>query len=194
MSSVIVCAISRATLWKKKISRAARIERAKGRPRSSLSLRARSSRGEGSLMVTTSSSSVGVLDIELPRIRLYVLLARNSDTSNSPESQAPDRAEDVTKAVLARIGAIVELRAERTRVFVDDEMGFGSLPRSAENARAWAFARLTRYASFMVRGGNRTLYAQKYPDRWKARLVLLTPSEERASTLTEVITEWQEVN
>ena len=90
--------------------------------------------------------------------------------------------------------AIVELRAERTRVFVDDEMGFGPLPRSAENARAWAFARLTRYASFMVRGGNRTLYAQKYPDRWKARLVLLTPSEERASTLTEVITEWQEVN
>src|SRR5207248_9796562 len=109
MSSVIVCAISRATLWKKKISRAARIERAKGRPRSSLSLRARSSRGEGSLMVTTSSSSVGVLDIELPRIRLYVLLARNSDTSNSPESQAPDRAEDVTKAVLARIVRLDEL-------------------------------------------------------------------------------------
>ena len=89
--------------------------------------------------------------------------------------------------------AIVELRAERTRVFVDDEMGFGSLPRSAENARAWAFARLTRYASFMVRGGNRTLYAQKYPDRWKAKLVLLAHSEERASTLTEVITEWQKV-
>src|SRR5438132_8560060 len=65
MSSVIVSAISRATLWKKKISRAARIECAKGRPRSSLSLRARSSRGEGSLIVTTSSSSVGVLDIEL---------------------------------------------------------------------------------------------------------------------------------
>src|SRR5205814_10500464 len=30
--------------------------------------------------------------------------------------------------------------------------------------------------------------------RWKAKLVLLAHSEERASTLTEVITEWQEVN
>ena len=76
-------------------------------------------------------------------------------------------------------------------MFVDDEMGLGPLPRSAENARAWAFSRLTRYASFMMRGGNRTLYAQKYPDRWKAELVLLAHSEERASTLTEVITEWQ---
>ena len=72
-------------------------------------------------------------------------------------------------------------------MFVDDEMGLGPLPRSAENARAWAFSRLTRYASFMMRGGNRTLYAQKYPDRWKAELVLLAHSEERASTLTEVI-------
>src|SRR5882724_6387583 len=83
MSSAIVCAIWRATLWKKKISRAARIEWANGRPRSSLSLRARSSRGEGSLIVTTSSSSVGVLDIEFPRVLLYVLLACCLDPSNS---------------------------------------------------------------------------------------------------------------
>jgi hypothetical protein len=36
------------------------------KPRSSLSLRARSSSGEGSLIVTTSSSSVGVFDIVFP--------------------------------------------------------------------------------------------------------------------------------
>src|SRR2546429_9890946 len=93
-----------------------------------------------------------------------------------------------TAAFLA--DAIVELLAERTRVFVEDEMGLGPLPRSAENARAWALSKLNRYASFMMEGGDRTLYAQKYPDHWKAELVLLADSEERSSRLTQVITEW----
>jgi hypothetical protein len=68
--------------------------------------------------------------------------------------------------------------AERTRVFIENEMGVGPLPRSAENARAWTLSRLNRYASFMMQGGDRTLYAQKYPDRWRAELVLLAHSED----------------
>jgi hypothetical protein len=73
-------------------------------------------------------------------------------------------------------------------------MGLGPLPRSAENARAWALSKLGRYASFMMQGGDRTLYAQKYPDHRKAELVLLVHSEERALTVAQVITEWQKVN
>ena len=90
--------------------------------------------------------------------------------------------------------AIMELLTEKTRIFVEDEMGLGPLPRSAEDARAWALSKLNRYASFMMQGGDHTLYAQKYPDRWKAELVLLVHSEERASSLTQVIAEWQKVN
>jgi hypothetical protein len=55
--------------------------------------------------------------------------------------------------------AIVELLAEKTRVFVEDEMGLGPLPRSTENARAWALSKLGRYASFMMQGRDRTLCA-----------------------------------
>jgi len=90
--------------------------------------------------------------------------------------------------------AIVEIPAERTRVFVENEMGLGPLPRSAENARAWALSKLRRYGSFMARGGDRTLYAQRYPDQWNAELVLLGYSEGRASNLAQVIAEWQKVN
>jgi hypothetical protein len=88
----------------------------------------------------------------------------------------------------------VELPAERTRVFLEDEMGVGPLPRRDESARAWALSKLNRYASFMLEGSHRTFYAQKYPDGWKAELVLLVHSDERASNLTEVIAAWRKVN
>jgi hypothetical protein len=90
--------------------------------------------------------------------------------------------------------AIVELPAERTRVLVEDEMGVGRLPRRDESARAWALSKLNRYASFMLGGAHRTFYAQKYPDGWKAELVLLVHSEQRASYFVEVIREWQTLN
>ena len=35
---------------------------------------------------------------------------------------------------------------------------------------------------------------QKYPDGWKAELLLLAHSDEQASNLTEVIAEWRAVN
>jgi hypothetical protein len=89
---------------------------------------------------------------------------------------------------------IVELLAERTRVFVEDEMGLGPMPKSADDARAWALSKLNRYASFMMQGRDRPYYAQKYPGHWKAELVFLVHSEERASSLTQVIAEWHKVN
>src|SRR5712664_738961 len=90
--------------------------------------------------------------------------------------------------------AIVELPAERTRVFLEDEMGGHPFPRHDESAKAWALSKLSRYASFMLLGSHRTFYAQKYPDEWKAELVLLVHSEERASHLAEVIREWRTLN
>ena len=63
--------------------------------------------------------------------------------------------------------AIVELPAERTRVFLEDEMGIAALPRRDESAQAWALSRLNRYASFVLQGSHLTFYAQKYPDGWK---------------------------
>ncbi|HEY4885767.1 MAG TPA: hypothetical protein VII08_19240 [Myxococcales bacterium] len=90
--------------------------------------------------------------------------------------------------------AIVELLAEKTRVFVEDEMGLGPLPRTDEGARGWALSKLHRYASFMVGGAHRTFYAQRYADEWKAELVLLVHSEERASHLANVIAEWRTLN
>jgi hypothetical protein len=88
----------------------------------------------------------------------------------------------------------VELSAERTRVFLEDEMGVRPLPRRDDSAHARALSKLNRYASFMLEGSHRTFYAQKYPDGWKAELVLLVHSDERASNLAEVIAEWREVN
>ncbi len=79
-------------------------------------------------------------------------------------------------------------------MFVDDEMGLGPLPRTAEDPRAWALSRLNRYTSLMTKGNDHTLYAQKYPGQWKAELVLLVHSEERASSLTHVIADWQKVS
>ena len=90
--------------------------------------------------------------------------------------------------------AIVELPAERTRVFLEDEMGIAALPRRDESAQAWALSRLNRYASFMLQGSHLTFYAQKYPDGWKAELVFLVHSDERASNLGEVIREWRTLN
>jgi hypothetical protein len=90
--------------------------------------------------------------------------------------------------------AIVELAAERTRAFLEDEMGTHPLPRRNESACAWTLSKLHRYASFMVEGVHRTFYAQRYPDGWKAELVLLVHSEERASLLADVIAEWRTLN
>ncbi len=90
--------------------------------------------------------------------------------------------------------AIVELPAEETRVFLEDEMGAHPLPRRDESAQAWALSKLHRYASFMAEGSHRTFYAQKYPDAWNAELVLLVHSEERAAILADVIAEWRTVN
>ncbi len=90
--------------------------------------------------------------------------------------------------------AIVELPAEGTRVFLEDELDVGPLPRRDESAQAWALSKPNRYASFMVQGSHRTFYAQKYPDGWKAELVLLVHFDERASNLDEVIREWRTLN
>lgn len=90
--------------------------------------------------------------------------------------------------------ATLEFPNERTRVFLEDEMGIGPLPRRDDGARAWALSKLRRYASFMVEGSHRTFYAQSYPDGWKAELVLLVHSDERAATLAEVIAKWRTVN
>ena len=46
----------------------------------------------------------------------------------------------------------------------------------------------------MVEGAHRTFYAQKYPDGWKAELVMLVQSDERAADFAEVIAEWRTLN
>ncbi len=73
-------------------------------------------------------------------------------------------------------------------------MGVGPLPRRDESAQAWALSKLNRYASLMLQGSHRTFYVKKYPDGWKAELVLLIHSEERGSNLAEVIREWRTLN
>ena len=137
---------------------------------------------------------------------LYLALAQGRPATNAPFAWVASHAIDLPSWEELNVArgrkekrrlapdAVVELLAEKARVFVDDEMGLGPLPRSAENAHAWALSRLNRYASFLMQGGDRTLYAQKYPDRWRAELVVLAHSEERASSLTQVIAEWQKVN
>ena len=151
-----------------------------------------------------------VTNVVLARIvrlnELYLALAQGRTAAHAPFAWTASHATDLPSWEEPNVGrgrvekrrlapdAIVELLAERTRVFVADEMGVGPLPRSAENARAWALSRLSRYASLMMTGGDHSLYAQKYPDHWKAELVLLADSEERASNLAQVIAGWQKVN
>ena len=136
---------------------------------------------------------------------LYLALAQGRAATSAPFAWVASYATDLPSWEELNVGrgrvekrrlapdAIVELPAERTRVFVDDEMGLGPLPRTAGNARAWALSRLNRYLSFMMQGGDRTRYAQKYPDCRKAELVLLVHSEERASSVTQAIAEWHKI-
>ena len=158
----------------------------------------------------TPQPAEDVTKVVLARIvrlnELYLALAQGRAATNAPFAWIASHAADLPSWEELNVGrgrvekrrlapdAIVELLAERTRVFIEDEMGLEPLPRSIENARAWALSRLNRYASFMMQGGDPTVYARKFPDRWRAELFLLAHSEERASSLTQVIAEWQKVN
>jgi hypothetical protein len=90
--------------------------------------------------------------------------------------------------------AILELGAEHVRVFLECEMGGHPLVRRDEDALGSALSKLNRYASFMVEGGHQTFYAQKYPDAWRAELVFLVHSDERAANLSAIIARWREQN
>jgi len=59
--------------------------------------------------------------------------------------------------------ATLELPSERTRVFLEDEMGIGPLPRRDDSARAWALSKPNRYASFMVEGSDRNVLRAEVP-------------------------------
>lgn len=89
---------------------------------------------------------------------------------------------------------ILELGGERVRVFLECEMGGHPLVRRDVTSLGSALSKLQRYGAFMLEGGERTFYARKYPDGWKAELVFLVHSAERAANLTRVIQEWQEHN
>ena len=90
--------------------------------------------------------------------------------------------------------AVLELPHHKTRVFLEDEMGAGPLPRRDQHAANWALCTLRQYGSFMAEGAQRTFYEQEYPDRWKAELVLLVHSDERAVKSGGVIEEWRKWN
>jgi len=90
--------------------------------------------------------------------------------------------------------AILELPEERTRVFLECEMGGHPLVRRDEHALGSALSKLQRYGAFMVEGGQRSFYSQKYGDGWKAELAFLVHSAERASNLAKVIDEWRMQN
>jgi len=121
----------------------------------------------------------------------FVWIAANA--TELPWQKLNDRTGRIEERRLAP-DATVELPAERIRVFLEDEMGFGPLPRRDDGARAWALSKLSRYASFIVEGSHRTFYVQKYPDGWKAELVLLVHSDERAAAFAEVVAEWRTLN
>jgi len=58
-----------------------------------------------------------------------------------------------------------------------------------------AMSKLNRYGDFMLlECGHTTFYRQKYADGWKAELMFLTHSGERASRLASRISEWRELN
>jgi hypothetical protein len=90
--------------------------------------------------------------------------------------------------------AVLELSGERTRIFLECEMGGHPLVRGDENALGSACSKLQRYGAFMLEGGQQTFYAQKYPDGWKAELVFLVHSAERAANLSKIIQDWHERN
>ncbi len=89
--------------------------------------------------------------------------------------------------------AILELPAERTRVFLECET-MNALARREERVLGSALSKLQRYGAFMLEGGQPTFYRQKYADGWKAELMFLTRSGDRASKLTSAISEWREHN
>jgi len=90
--------------------------------------------------------------------------------------------------------SILELTGERCRDFLECEMGGHPLVRRDEDAIGSALSKLQRYGAFMLEGGQKTFYAQKYPDGWKAELVFLMHSEQRAANLVAIIDQWRGQN
>jgi hypothetical protein len=141
---------------------------------------------------------------------LYVALAEGCARQRIPPSRYPfwwnsteiaglpwqERSERTGRMEERRLApdAVLELAAERVRIFLECEMGGHPLVRRDENALGSALSKLNRYAAFVVEGGPQTFYAQKYPDGWRAELVFLVHSEERAANLSGVIAGWREQN
>jgi hypothetical protein len=90
--------------------------------------------------------------------------------------------------------AILELREQKTRVFLECEMGGHPLVRRDEHALGSVSSKLQRYGSFMIRGEQHSFYAQKYGDGWEAELVFLVHSDDRAANVSKLITEWRAQN
>jgi hypothetical protein len=90
--------------------------------------------------------------------------------------------------------AILEAPAEQTRVFLECEMGGHPLARREESALGSVRSKLQRYAAFMQEGGQTTFYAQRFADGWKAELVFLVHSEQRAANAAALIEEWRGQN
>ena len=130
----------------------------------------KTSRGEPHLLRLTSRDKEPIAHVAVARyltaeqVRRFVWIAANG--TELPWQELNHRTGRIEERRLAP-DAIVELPAERTRVFLEDEMGIAALPRRDESAQAWALSRLNRYASFVLQGSHLTFYAQKYPDGWK---------------------------
>jgi len=141
---------------------------------------------------------------------LYVALAEGCARQRIPPSRSPfwwvstesaglpwqERSERTGRLEERRLvpDAVLELAAERVRVFLECEMGGHPLVRRDENALGSALSKLNRYAAFVAEGAPQTFYAQKYPDGWRAELVFLLHSEQRAANLSALIAEWREHN
>src|SRR4051812_1468137 len=123
----------------------------------------------------------------------YPFWWNSTEIAGLPWQERSDRTGRMEERRLAP-DAVLQLAAERVRIFLECEMGGHPLIRRDENALGSALSKLNRYAAFVVEGGPQTFYAQKYPDGWRAELVFLVHSEERAANLTGVIAGWREQN
>lgn len=90
--------------------------------------------------------------------------------------------------------AILELPAERVRVFLECEMGGHPLARREESALGSVRSKLQRYGSFMLEGGHKTFYAQRFDDGWRAELVFLMHSEQRTANAAALVEGWRGQN
>lgn len=87
--------------------------------------------------------------------------------------------------------AILEIPRDKSRVFIECEMGGHPVIRHPKSERDSVLAKLQRYGAFVFGVGQKSHYALRFVDCWKPELLVLVHSQERAESVARALEVWR---